>query len=128
MKRLHDLVIPAPSERVSFGRRAEDAVAQYMQERGMLILGRNERAGRDELDIVARLGSTLVICEVRASVSEWLYDPIETIDERKIERIKRGTCRWLIKNRVATSSVRFDAASVLLGHQRARIHYYEDAF
>ena len=121
-------VVPKPSERVHFGRGAEQLVADFMVDQGLIILARNQRVGPDELDIVARDGSTLVVCEVRSSSNDRFYDPIETIGPKKIACIRRGTARWLAVHRPHTRGLRFDAASVVFGADSTRITYYEEAF
>lgn len=119
---------PSPSERVHFGRNAEDAVARHLEARGATIVARNVRLGADELDIIAHKGRVLIVCEVRASTNCRLYDPIETIGAGKIRRIKRATLRWIRSHQPSTSEIRFDAASVIMSAKGANITYYEDAF
>ena len=47
------------------GQAAEEAAAAFLTTRGYVLLARNLRCGRAELDIVAREGGTLAIVEVR---------------------------------------------------------------
>jgi len=42
-----------------------------------------------------------------------VIETVETIDRRKIQRIRRATAQWLRDNRPGTRELRFDAAAVL---------------
>lgn len=110
------------------GKRAEDLVAELLVRRGFEIVGRNARVGRLELDVIARRGPLLLVCEVRSRTGA-RFHPAETIDPRKVARIRRATAQWLRDNRPGTSAVRFDAAAVILEPDgTAKVDYYEDAF
>lgn len=110
------------------GRDAEALVAAKLASQGFAILGRNVRVGRLELDVIARRGSILVVCEVRSRASSKLAEPWATIDRRKIERVRRATAQWLCDSKLGGVSVRFDAASVVFDRDPPRIDYFEEAF
>lgn len=109
------------------GRRAEEAVAHWMTSRGYAIVERNARVGRLELDIVARRGSLLVVCEVRSRRLGGV-DPAWTFDARKRERIRRGArLYWLRAG--ARGPLRIDAAAVTVsGDRPPSIRYFENVF
>jgi putative endonuclease len=52
-------------KKVSRGREFEDLAANYCKAKGYRILLRNYRHGRLEADIVARVGQSLIVVEVR---------------------------------------------------------------
>lgn len=116
--------------RHALGQAAEEFVARHLAREGFAIVGRNVRVGRLELDVLARRGSLLVVCEVRARSSDTFMSPWESLDAAKLERIRRATARWIargeIKGRV---DVRFDVASVLLvAGKEPQLQYFERAF
>ena len=117
--------------RHEIGRRGELIVAQWLEARGYRLLGRNVRVGRLELDIIARRGGLVVVCEVRCRTDDRLVSPVETIDRAKAERVRRAAWLWLQDQppHVRSASLRFDAASVVLGPpgREPRVDYYEDA-
>ena len=55
----------AGSTRNELGRHGEDVAAQYLAERGMVVLSRNWRCREGELDLVATDRKRLVVCEVK---------------------------------------------------------------
>ena len=110
------------------GARAESLVCEYLEARGYRVIERNVRIGRKELDIIARRGRTLVVCEVRARRTGRSLSPLETITDRKIRHIREGALAWLIKAGLRGVAVRFDAAAVTFDDPRGCIDYREDAF
>jgi putative endonuclease len=98
------------------GRRAERRVAWHYRLRGYRILGRNVRAGGVELDLIVRRGRRLVFCEVKLKQGPGFGDPLEAVDERKRERLRRGVDAWLVANpKLATLNVSFELAAVRPG-------------
>ncbi|HEY3753510.1 MAG TPA: YraN family protein [Pseudonocardiaceae bacterium] len=95
------------------GRRGEDLAADYLTERGLVVLSRNWRCREGELDIVATDGSTLVVCEVKARSSDEFGDPAEFVTAAKMRRMRRATQAWLRRYRVGWCEIRFDIVTVL---------------
>jgi putative endonuclease len=110
------------------GRDAEALAASYLADRGFVILGRNVRVGRLELDVIAQRGALLVVCEVRSRRSSAIVEPWETVDRAKQERLRKATRAWLSANRVRISGVRFDVASVVFDAEPPRFEYFAAAF
>lgn len=121
---------PGVRRRRAVGERGEAVAAAHLESQGFQILGRNVRVGRLELDLVARRGALLVVCEVRSLSSARMYSPAETVDRAKQERIRRATGRWLAENRPGHGRVRFDVAAVVFDGPggEPRLEYYEQAF
>ena len=116
------------SSRAALGTRAEDLVARHLERQGFAIVARNVRVGRLELDVVARKGKLVVVCEVRARMRDDFMSPIESIDPRKVARVRRATAQWLAIAGLGVVDIRFDAASVVFDTPDGRLDYYEEAF
>jgi putative endonuclease len=118
----------AASRRTELGRRAEESVAGYLQEKGFEIIARNERVGHLEIDIIAKKGSLLVFCEVRARTDDTWMTPAQSLSSTKLERLRRAATQWLVSAQSSAVEVRFDVASVVYDVPQGRIDYFEDAF
>jgi len=116
------------ADKRALGARAEAIVAAELERRGCLIVARNARVGRLEIDIVARRGRLAIFCEVRARARSGGFSPLETIDEAKTERIRRAAVGWMSAHGWPGISARFDAAAVTFDSPEGEIDYLEDAF
>jgi putative endonuclease len=95
------------------GRYGEDVAARHLEEAGFEILARNWRCPEGEIDIVARDGDVLVICEVKTRSSDRYGLPAEAITRRKSDRLRRLAYAWLTAHPLRVPEVRFDVVSVL---------------
>lgn len=123
----------APSARAALGRAAEQLVAERLEATGYVVLGRNVRVGRLELDLIAQRDNLLIFCEVRARSHDRLVAPAATMDARKVARTRAAAAQWLKAHsaelgRGCRADVRFDVASVVFDVPGARIEYYEGAY
>ena len=101
--------------------RAEDAVGGYgervavrhLQQVGMAVLARNWRGELGELDVVARDGDCLVVCEVKTRRSLGTGHPFEAVTPQKLARLRRLAAAWMSAHGVHPPQVRLDVVSVL---------------
>lgn len=114
--------------RAELGRRGEQLAADRLARAGFEIIARNARVGRLELDIVARRGTLVVVCEVRARRSDRVMTPAQSIDHRKIAHIRLGAVRWLKETDVRYGQLRFDVAAIVFDTPGGRLSYFEAAF
>ena len=109
--------------RVARGKWAEDLVSRWYEQHGYVIVARNWRCKRGELDVVACKDSVLVVCEVKARASNAFGTPAEAVTLAKQLKVRRATADFRALMRVAkdpcamlintTRAVRFDVACVL---------------
>lgn len=133
MHLLHRLSCPWNSENpppvIYRGEYAELVAESYLRTRGLRILRRRFRWGRrGELDLVAREGDTLVICEVKSTISPASGAPARAINHTKRRLLRVGAYNWLklLGRRVP---VRFDIIEVYLrAQQRPLIQWQQNAF
>lgn len=99
-----------------------------LERRGFEICGRNVRVGRLELDVIARRGTLIVVCEVRSRARARPVFPAETIGGKKLARVRRATALWLREQKLGRVHARIDAAAVVFDEPdgEPRIEYYEN--
>ena len=96
------------------GRRAETLAAWLLRLKGFRILACRERTGYGEIDLVARRGNLVVICEVKARTSSGAAG--EAIHPRQQARLARAAAAYLQRHpSLRACSVRFDAVLVVPG-------------
>jgi putative endonuclease len=114
--------------RVALGVQAEDMACAHLRSLGCEIIGRNVRVGRLEIDVIAKRGRLVVFCEVRSRTSTWLMTPAQSIDPRKVQRIRSAAAQWLRQAQLGPVQVRFDVASVTFDVPGGRLNHLEGAF
>ncbi|MBJ2328302.1 YraN family protein [Schaalia cardiffensis] len=83
------------------GKAGEETAAKILSEAGLVIRERNWRAGRiGELDLIAHEGEKTIIVEVRTRIGQRLGTPLESVDRRKIAKLRRLAGQWSSQNRL----------------------------
>jgi putative endonuclease len=112
------------------GRRAEDAVADYLVVRGFEILARNLHVGHDEIDILARDGALVAIVEVRTRGPGSFERALESISWKKrryLLRAAAGVWRERLRRMPEIERVRIDVAAVTFEGTKTTVEYIEGA-
>jgi putative endonuclease len=99
-------------QRRALGAAGEARAAAHLIGRGYRILGRNVRANRVEIDLVAQRGGLVVFVEVKTRSSRALGPPEAAVDARKQARLVRGAAAWLRAHPARARRVRFDVIAV----------------
>lgn len=98
---------------------AERRAATHYRLRGYRIVGTNVWAGGYELDLVARRGRRLVICEVKSKTGTRYGDPLAMVDPEKVRRIRQAAQAWLaLRPDLKGLEVRFDVVTEAQGRLR----------
>jgi putative endonuclease len=97
------------------GRRGEDAAAAYLEARGMLVVARNWRCPRGEIDIVAREVDTLVFCEVKTRRGLGFGGPLAAITRAKSARLRLLVAAYLAETGGHAGPIRIDAVGIVWG-------------
>ncbi|MFI8826457.1 YraN family protein [Streptomyces sp. NPDC053431] len=107
----------------ALGRYGEELAARLLTTTGLQILARNWRCGRTgEIDIVARDGDTLVICEVKTRREGAFEHPMAAVTPRKAARLRRLAACWLDRHgRPPGGGVRIDLVGVVLPRRGAAL-------
>lgn len=79
----------------ALGRYGEALAVRYLREQGMEVLDRNWRCEHGEVDVVARDGDCLVICEVKTRRSSGFGEPVEAVTFAKAVRLRRLAAAYL---------------------------------
>ncbi|MGX5183165.1 YraN family protein [Streptomyces avermitilis] len=111
------------AQRSALGRYGESLAARRLTESGMTVLERNWRGGRTgEIDIVARDGDALVVCEVKTRRAGLFEHPMAAITPSKAERLRGLAERWVQEHGGAPpGGVRIDLVGILLPDRGAPV-------
>lgn len=97
----------------ALGRFGEDIAVRHLVDAGLEVLERNWRCEAGEIDVVAREGTCLVVCEVKTRSGVAFGSPFEAVTPIKAARLRRLAALWLEAHDVRPGSVRIDVVGVL---------------
>lgn len=110
------------------GLQGEQAAVDYLTERGYEIVERNYRAGRGEIDIIARDGSYLCFIEVKTCRSRSFGEPETWVTERKRKRIVSAARMYRANKEIVDQDCRFDVITIRLTREGLLFNHIQDAF
>lgn len=109
------------------GKAGEELALKHLREKGYQILELNWHFGREEIDIVAMDGDTLVIVEVKTRTTSWFGEPEFAVTRSKQKALVRAAEGYIIKNNLDLDT-RFDIVSVVIAPHERKVEHIENAF
>lgn len=106
------------------GRVGESLAAVALTARGYHVLQANYTCRAGEIDLVCRLGDTIVFVEVRSRTRQDYGLPEETIDGKKRRRIILAAQHYLLVNQIDDVPCRFDVVAIV----GDKLTIFENAF
>lgn len=110
------------------GKRGEELAHELLLKKGYIVLERNWRRGRAEIDIIARDGEFLVIVEVKSRGSDYFGEPDEGISVYQADLLATAAAAYQ-EQADLDLEFRFDVINVLFRDEDAvSIDHMEGAF
>ena len=114
------------SKNKEIGRKGEALAVEYLINKGFIILERNYKYGRLEIDIIGQIKNTIVFVEVKTRRSKRYGYPEEAVDDKKTDHILSCADHFIYQNQW-DGDIRFDIISIILKPEIS-IEHIEDAF
>jgi len=115
-------------ERQALGRRGEHLAEHFLRRAGYLILARNWRTGRCEIDLIGMRRGEVVFVEVKTR-RPGPQSASESVSPAQRRNINRAAAAWMRENPGVGSSFRFDLIAVTWPEGRGpRLNYIPGAF
>lgn len=116
------------AQHTEFGKLAEELAADYLTGKGYIIIAKNYRWQKAEIDIIAEFEGKIIIVEVKALATDAFKEPHEAVNKKKIRNLVMAADEFLKENN-RVEEVRFDIVSVLPDESgKLQITHIEDAF
>ena len=109
------------------GEKGEELAVSHLVQKGYDILDRNWRFGREEIDIVARIGQELIIAEVKTRQSDFFGQPEASVSRSKQAHLVKAAHAYVERNDLDLE-VRFDVIGIVLNAREQRVVHIEGAF
>ncbi len=107
------------TRRMTIGRIGEDITAGFLERRGAVIVERNVRVGRGEIDLLIELGGERIAVEVKTGTSASAR-PEENFGDDKERRVRRAA------NDLTPPVWRVDLVTVVLTGRGATVRWVPD--
>lgn len=114
--------------KTEIGRIGEEAVCNYLRERGYTITVRNYRIKGGEIDIIAENGDYIAFVEVKSRKPDSLVSGFEAVNKRKRGLIIKTASDYCCRHPNLLQP-RFDVAQVIIDRNRVlSIDYITNAY
>ncbi|MBQ8483094.1 MAG: YraN family protein [Bacteroidales bacterium] len=116
--------------RQELGRRGEELVCRFLEDRGHTILERNWRSGHLEIDIISWDAEGIHFVEVKARKHSIQAPPQENVDRQKQRKIAKAAQNFLRTGKVpfGNHECLFDVAAVTFHGDCADIEWIPQAY
>ena len=94
------------------GKWGEDLAEAYLERRGYIIVERDWKSGRRDIDIIALDNDVVVFVEVKTRRNRLFGEPEDAIDYRKRQNLQQAINHY-VKFRNIRQEIRFDIISVV---------------
>jgi putative endonuclease len=111
------------SQKQFIGKYGEVLAAQYLQDRGYLILQRNWRCSLGEIDLIAKDKNRIIFVEVKTRNGLGYGHPFEAITASKVSRMRKLATQWCIENQKTRAKVRLDAIAILISSGKVAVEH-----
>lgn len=115
-------------DRRAIGDIGEQLAAEHLEKLGHKIRDRNYRNRTGEIDIVSVHGGYIVFTEVKARSSLLYGRPGESVNYRKVQKIRRVAEGYLQQNKLWNLQPRFDVIEIVFKDGETEINHIENAF
>ncbi|MBK7035173.1 MAG: YraN family protein [Bacteroidetes bacterium] len=110
------------------GKEGEEKAVAFLQEKGYVILEKNYRSGRAEVDIIAGFKDIIVFVEVKTRSSYVFGYPEESVTSAKQKLMVRAAGNYLYEKNLE-KEVRFDIIAIFRSKdEKWFFKHFEDAF
>ena len=116
------------SKHNKIGIKGEQIAKDYLLNKGYIILYRNWRSGKKEIDIIAVKENMVVVVEIKTRSRKNLLFPEESVNNRK-KGFLRIAAQAFLDEHTQYRNLRFDIISIIMsGDVVAEIVHFEEAF
>ena len=115
------------AEHNELGKKGEQLAVDFLLDKGYVIVEKNYRFQKAEIDIIAQKETVLAVVEVKTRSTNYFGNPEEFVNPKKIKLLTMAIDDYVIKNDLDVE-VRFDIIAIIKQKNEFIIEHIEDAF
>lgn len=112
---------------VQTGQRGEVLAARFLEQKGYEIVARNYRAGRAEVDLIARREQWMVFMEVKTRNNLKFGFPEAFVSARKETLLRQAADQYVYETNWR-GAIRFDVVAVVVTWKSEELVHFEDVW
>lgn len=109
------------------GKQGEELAVDHLIQKGYVIVARNFRYLRAEVDIIARKDDILAVVEVKTRSTPDFGDPQTFVKQKQIQSLVKAI-DYFVNHHNLRVDVRFDIVAIITNKSATRVEHLEDAF
>ena len=109
------------------GKKGEQRAVDYLLKNSYIIVERNYRFDKAEVDIIAKKNDVLAIIEVKTRSSTDYGNPQDFVKPKQIQRLVKAVDEYVNANGLDVE-VRFDIIAIVKENKQFKIEHLENAF
>lgn len=109
------------------GQKGEKLALEYLLQQGFIVLEKNFRYQKAEVDIIAIKDEQIILVEVKTRSTDFFGGPEESVTKSK-QRLLTEAADYYITSRQLKNEVRFDVISIISAKGKISINHIKDAF
>ncbi|MBR5808116.1 MAG: YraN family protein [Alistipes sp.] len=115
------------TEKQERGALGEQAAVDYLRQNGFMIVERNYRVGRSEVDIIASRYDELHFVEVKTRKFGTMTAPEEAINEQKMRALRRAATAYMAQHNTPLEPCFSLIAVEMVGNSVESLRFIENA-
>jgi len=117
----------AKTAKQNLGNWGEKLAEDYLVQNNHIVVERNWRVGRAEVDLITKDGRTLVFVEVKVRKNASFGNPEDFVNSSKANRIKSAAVEYQFLNNY-NGFIRFDIVSILGSVKKFELLHLPDSY
>lgn len=110
------------------GKEGERIAERYLKKKGFTLLERNYRCPVGELDLIVQDRRVVVFVEVKTRSDHRFGTPLESVQQRKQDKMIKAALYFLSQRRLHQSEARFDVVGISFEGGEPTVEHIENAF
>ncbi|WP_378180999.1 YraN family protein [Aquimarina sp. SS2-1] len=115
------------AEHHKLGKEGEKLAVEFLEKHGYVVLEKNYRYLKAEIDIIAQKGDIIVVVEVKTRSTPEFGDPQDFVKPKQIQLLVKAIDHYVLEHDLDVE-VRFDIVAIIKNKLGTRIEHLEDAF
>ncbi len=109
------------------GKKGEELAIEYLIKKGYLVLEKNYRFQKAEVDIIAEKNDLLICVEVKTRSDNYFGNPQDFVNQKKVKLLVSAMNNYITEKDLDLE-IRFDIIAIIKSKENFEIQHIKNAF